>query len=233
MFTFEQLLKGGQSDDEGQHPEVAQDDDAEGAALDGKNSTLRRRPGTRIISNRYRAALASAPERVSSPSVTALAPLQHNPINDTASTSESLPSASSMASSNSSVSTHARNHGDPLHIPSFLSLTLSILPDLRSRIFARIRAIFVSCFLPSSKAESLEAGTFSAADEKGLRTLQPERRLRRTGGKSMGPTVVIVAVAATMGFWVGYVVGRRGSGGDAGSPGMMVMDYLVRVRNML
>ncbi|KAG8857030.1 hypothetical protein FRB96_005960 [Tulasnella sp. 330] len=224
VFTFEQLLKGSQSDDEGQYPGVVPADNKQGAAIDGEDplSTLRRRPGTRIMLDRYRATLASAQEQMLSPNITVPAPV----IDELGTAAASSPCANSMASSDGFGVPHTRNHTDPLHFPSFLSLALSILPDLRRRIFSRIREVFVSSFSPSSESESLEAGTFPAANEKGLGTPQPERRLRLA--KGVGPTVVVVSFAATMGFWVGYVVGGGGEGSR-----VFVMNFLGKVRNII
>ncbi|KAG9022346.1 hypothetical protein FRB95_014928 [Tulasnella sp. JGI-2019a] len=88
----------------------------------------------------------------------------------------------------------------------------------------------------------LEAGTFSTNDEKGYRTLHsPKMRAtepRVKGRSGMVPTAVMVVVAAALGFWAGVVVGGGSTGqvgdghGSSGS-GLMILQQLAKVRDLL
>jgi len=81
---------------------------------------------------------------------------------------------------------------DPLYFPSLLSIVRSIIPELRSRLVARIRWVF-----PGSGPYKLP----THADDL-------DQRIRMAGGSGVSlPMVgVLCAVAATAGFWAGIAV---------------------------
>ncbi|KAG8939973.1 hypothetical protein FRC04_005786 [Tulasnella sp. 424] len=120
---------------------------------------------------------------------------------------------------------------DPLHIPSLLSLALSILPEIKTRIVAKIKFwILPAAFtLPRHSTDLDEklapgAGGGQVWDEKrGLAVVDDERENsdgRGGGGGDARPAAImlslpavgaIAAAAAALGFWAGVTVdGRAG-----------------------
>ncbi|KAG8999367.1 hypothetical protein FRB94_006093 [Tulasnella sp. JGI-2019a] len=259
-FTFDQLLNSSDSDDEEKrrvgetttNPPLRREDRSVPAWQADLLSALKRRPGSDERMGTYRAAsgtqgLDVPTLRIRLANTTAPISPQSQPFEDGFETTLSSFSCSEDVGSVSSGSVmipapfgiDPGNRIDPFHLPSFLSLALSIIPDLRSRILARIREAF-----DSSREESdcLEAGTFSTNDEKGYRTLHsPKMRAtepRVKGRSGMVPTAVMVVVAAALGFWAGVVVGGGSTGqvgdghGSSGS-GLMILQQLAKVRDLL
>ncbi|KAG8892099.1 hypothetical protein FRB99_002961, partial [Tulasnella sp. 403] len=87
---------------------------------------------------------------------------------------------------------------DPLHLPTLVSLAWSIVPDIRTRVCARIRAFFASPFKLPSHASDVEP-----LSEKSLEEDEP-------ASVSVPLAGVLCAAAAAIGFWAGVAVGGKG-----------------------